>query len=256
MYTLITFATKSYAPALRYLIKTAKETTPFNAIFSGSPEQIDAQFTHQHSKILTAPRGAGYWLWKPYFILKSLEKAKEGELLLYADCASYFIQNAEALLNLPQTFNQDIIPFELEQIEGSWTKRDCFILLDVEGQGFELSKQRQASFMVFRKSAISLKFAQDYLRYCTNIQALSETSNIYGQENYPGFIEHRYDQSIFSLLSKKYHLSAFRDPSQWGNHQKNLFTNSNYGQILELTRQASPKQAKFINQLKRRILGK
>ena len=255
MYTLITFATKSYAPALRYLIKTAKETTPFNPIIAGSPEQIDAKFAQQHTSILTAPRGAGYWLWKPYFILQALEKAKEGELLMYADCASYFIQNAEALLNLPQVFNQDIIPFELEQIEGVWTKRDCFILLDAEGQGFELSKQRQASFMVFRKSATSLKFAQDYLRYCTDIHALTESPNICGKENYPGFKEHRYDQSIFSLLSKKYHLSAFRDPSQWGNHQKGLFANSDYGQILELTRQATPKQAKFIYQFKKRILG-
>jgi hypothetical protein len=256
MHTLVTFATKSYTSALQYFIKTAKETTPFDLIKVGSPEQIDTQFIETHSSILSAPRGAGYWLWKPYFILQALEQARDGDLLLYADCASFFTQNAEPLLNLPQAFNQDIIPFELEQIEGAWTKRDCFIVLDAESKGFELSKQRQASFIVFRKSAFSLQFAQDYLRYCTNIHALTEMPNIYGQENYSGFIEHRYDQSVFSLLSKKYHLSAFRDPSQWGNHQKNLFINSDYPQIFELTRQAKPKQATIFYQLKKRILGR
>jgi hypothetical protein len=255
MKTLVSFATKSYAKALDFLIKTSNKTTQFDAILSGSPEQIDPSFAEKYYPILSASRGAGYWLWKPYFILQALESAQDGELILYADCASYFVNNAEALLDLPEKFNQDIIPFELEQIEGAWTKRDCFILLDVDSRGFDLSKQRQASFIVFRKSAFSLHFAQEYLRYCTNPNILTEAPNICGHPNYLGFIEHRYDQSIFSLLTKKYGLTAFRDPSQWGNSQKQNFSNSNYGQIFQLTRQASPKQAKFFYRVRKRLLG-
>ena len=33
----------------------------------------------------TYKRGYGYWIWKPYIIKESLEKLKEGEILLYVD---------------------------------------------------------------------------------------------------------------------------------------------------------------------------
>lgn len=64
--------------------------------------------------------------------------------------------------------------------------------------------------------------------------------NVTGKKNYQTFIEHRHDQSVFSLLSKKYKLQAFRDPSQFGNIAIKYFSNSKYSQILEL-----PKRKKY-----------
>ena len=44
--------------------------------------------------------------------------------------------------------------------------------------------------------------------------------NICGKENINGFLEHRWDQSILSLLAHKYNLELFRMPTQFGNHYK------------------------------------
>jgi len=59
-----------------------------------------------------------------------------------------------------------------------------------------------------------------------------------GKPNYKEFIDHRHDQSIFSVLTKKYNLLAYRDPSQWGNEDiKTYKSTSFYPQIIVSTRQ-------------------
>jgi hypothetical protein len=73
----------------------------------------------------------------------------------------------------------------------------------------------------------------------TDVRAISDDANVLGKPDYPGFREHRHDQSIFSLLTKRYDLPAFRDPSQWGNELRHCYPTSEYGQIIEHTRKRS-----------------
>lgn len=255
MNILINFATTNFQKAQQFNTKTAYKIGGFDRTVSANPSLIDENFRRKYISVLNQAKGAGYWLWKPYFIVKTLEAANDGDIVMYADSASYFTSSASPLFSLPERFGQDIIPFELELPESAWSKRDAFILLGAEN-GFELSSQRLASFMLFRKSASSIQFCQEYLYHCTNENALTDLDNIYGKPNYPDFVAHRHDQSIFSLLSKKYGLQAFRDPSQWGNSRKDLYLNSNYPQIIEHTRQKNPKQAKFTYKIKRFLFPK
>lgn len=125
-----------------------------------------------------------------------------------------------------------------------------------DAMGFQETNQCLASFIVIRKSAMSMQFMREYLDYCCNPKILTDLDNLCGLPNYPGFTAHRHDQSIFSLLCKKYQLQGFRDPSQWGNNQKGQFFNSSYPQIMEHTRQKSPKQAKLLYRIKRLLLPK
>jgi len=251
MKILVNFATANFQKAQQFNAKTALNVGGFDRTVSANPDLIDEDFKHKYSSILNQARGAGYWLWKPYFILKTLEQAKDGDIIMYADSASHFIASAAPLFSLPEQFEQDVIPFELELPESAWTKRDAFVLLDAVEDGFQSTPQRLASFILLRKSAMSMQFCQDYLRYCANENALTDLDNICGKPNYDDLVAHRHDQSIFSLLSKKYGLQAFRDPSQWGNSRKDLYPNSNYPQIIEHTRQKDPKQAKLSYKIKR-----
>ena len=251
MKLLINFATENFAKAQQFNSKTALSIGGFDRVYNATPNLIDVDFKIKHSAILKQARGAGYWLWKPYFILRALEQLKDGDVVMYADSASHFIHSADSLLNLTNAYGQDIIPFELELTEGAWTKRDAFVLMDADQQSFEKSRQFLASFIVIRKSAFSVQFIKEYLHCCCNPNILTDLKNVCGLPNYPEFTAHRHDQSVFSLLSKKYGLQGFRDPSQWGNNRMSEYTNSNYPQILEHTRQKSPKQAKPLYRLKR-----
>ena len=251
MKTLVSFATQDFYPAQRFNSRMGLKVGGFDRVAENNPNSLDADFKSINANILNQARGAGYWLWKPYCILKALENSAEGDLVMYTDSASHFIASAGPLLALPELSNQDVVPFALEHLEAHWTKRDTFVLMDADQQGFENMPQRLASFILARKSASSMAFFQEYLHYCSNPQILTDIENSCGLPNYHGFRDHRHDQSVFSLLTKKHSLQVFRDPCQWGNSQISLFTNSPYPQLIEHTRQRSPKQAKLSYKIKR-----
>ena len=51
-----------------------------------------------------------------------------------------------------------------------------------------------------------------------------------GVPNYEGFIENRHDETIITLVSKKYGLFPYRNPSQWGFIGDINFTDNMYGE--------------------------
>jgi hypothetical protein len=245
MKILVNYANPAYRNAQKFNSKTGLSVGNFDEVYEYGPASIDPIFYEKNKHILEQAKGSGLWLWKPYIILDALKKSKVGDVIVYSDSASHFIQKVDYLSNLPSEFNQDVIPFELERSEGEWSKRDAFVLIGVDGLGFEKTQQRLGSPIVVKVSDKSLNFFHEFLELAQDIRIIGDCPNTCGLENYPGFQSNRHDQTIFSLLSKKYHLKAFRDPSQWGNQSIGQYYESPYPQIMELTRQRFPKQAKL-----------
>lgn len=73
-----------------------------------------------------------------------------------------------------------------------------------------------ASFFIVKKSFSSMSFVSEWLTYSQDSRAITDDSNRLGLDNHAGFIEHRHDQSILSLLAKKWKIKTYPDPSQWG----------------------------------------
>ena len=101
------------------------------------------------------------------------------------------------------------------------------------------SNHRLGGFSLWKKSRFSMEFVDELLHLAQDERMITDVENRCGYPNYPEFREHRHDQSIFSLLTKKHDLVSYRDPSQWGNGVKELYPNSNYEQLIELTRKGS-----------------
>jgi len=101
-----------------------------------------------------------------------------------------------------------------------WTKRDCFLIMDCYNKKYWNGLQSDAAFCLFRKSTVTENFLKDWLNYCTDIRAITDTPNTLGKKNFWGYHSHRFDQSILSLLAIKYSIPLYRQPSQYGNHYK------------------------------------
>jgi len=235
MKILINYANKKFINSQKLNSSTGKTIGGFDRVISYGRKDIDEVFYQKNKMILENPRGAGYWLWKPYIILKTLESVNEGDIIFYCDSGSHFISSMEPLFEL-LTDAQDVIPFQLDdvQLEKKWTKRDAFILMGLDEPKYFDTPQRMGGFQLIRNSQFSLDFYREYLSFAQNPQIISDLPNKCGTPNYPEFKDNRHDQSIFSLLTKKYNLKAFRDLSQWGNHL--ITADSSYKQILKLTR--------------------
>lgn len=61
-----------------------------------------------------------------------------------------------------------------------------------------------------------MTFVGEWLTYSQDSRAITDDKNVLGSANYKGFHDHRHDQSILSLLAKKWKLKVYTDPSQWG----------------------------------------
>ena len=64
-----------------------------------------------------------------------------------------------------------------------------------------------------------MAFVTQWLAYAQDSRAITDDANALGAPNYKDFHENRHDQSILSLLAKKWNLTTYPDPSQSGDGQ-------------------------------------
>lgn len=225
----INYANGRYFKAQQYCSETAKHFG-FDEVISYSIADIDKDFYEENKHILSQPRGAGYWLWKPYFLHKTLEKINDGDLLVYSDSGSYYQNSLSTLIDLILKDPNGVLSFELKGlIENVYTKRDTFILMGLDKPEYTETSQREATYIWVIKNDFTTNLIKEYLEFAKDERII--TDKISENQNYEAFKDHRHDQSIWSLLCKKYNIEPHKLISQWGDGMKDHFPNDTYGQI-------------------------
>jgi len=245
--TLCSFADDKFMFAQRILNHTAN-AFGIKRIYSYSPKSYaNTDFYKKNSYILDQKRGHGYWLWKPWIILETLKKIKDGEFLIYADSGSFIINDVMPLIKLCKK-NKGILIFsnEHQYINLHWTKKVTFQIMEADSEEFWYHTQADAAFIVLQKNKYTVDIIKEWFGYCTNPMLITDEQSPI--ENPDCFIDHRHDQSILSIVAQKHNLQFFRSPSQYGNYRKsfwyrrfgepkrnreysNTLNNSPYGQI-------------------------
>jgi len=177
-------------------------------------------FYKENKSILDQKRGAGYFLWKAYIILDVMQHINYGDLLIYSDAGIEIVKDPLPLIDICCAQN-GILLFKVHgRLNRTWTKRDCFVLMNCDSKVYWNAVQIVASFQIYIKNNRSLAFVEEWLHYCKIPEIITDLPNIQGLDNFPEFKNHRHDQSVLSLLATKHGIEIFRDPSQWGNHMK------------------------------------
>ena len=207
----INYANEIFTDAQKINTLTAYYIGKTDLVLEYSPMDIDKEFIKKNIHILKHKRGGGYWLWKPYIILKTLNSFKEGDYIFYSDSGAYYVNKIQHLIAELKKHNQDIMPFQLRFLEKEYTKRDAFILMDCDKDKYTNTRQCRTGWMLIKNTAFSKGFFEEFLFYAQDERIITDMPNTFGKENYPEFIENRHDQSIFSLLCKKHKLKFFRE---------------------------------------------
>ena len=201
----ISYGNDLYRRQLLINKKTALEVGKVDEYYSYGPNDIDKKFKERNKEILSRKRGNGYWLWKPYFILKTFkEKLDEGDYLIYTDAGILYNNSVHQIINFLNEHNYEMWMIRLEHIEKKYTKRDAFILLGADSQFYTDTNQYMAGIQIYRKSKFTEKFLEEVLYYSQDKRIITDDPNTLGFNNYKEFIENRHDQSILSILIKKY----------------------------------------------------
>jgi len=222
MKILINFADENFRSKQKANSFTGKYIGGFDKIYEYSPSDIDDEFIKANKNIFDQKRGFGYWLWKPYIILKVLEQHNEGDYIFYCDSGAFFINSINHLIKAMDAQSMDVMLFETPLIECQWTNQYLFDALNLNEDKYRLSNQILATYMLVKKSESSISFIKEYLTLCSNEDYLTDKHK---SENKIA-IDHRHDQSILSLLAKSRNIIPFKDPSDYGKYPFKYFTNN------------------------------
>lgn len=217
--TFVTFASNDMRLALERIGRQAEKMGVFDQILTLDEAALDPDFKKRFSDTLQAGiRGYGYWVWKPQVVLQAMGAMNNGDTLLYADAGCHLnVGGRERLEDYFSmlTDDQPLLIFQndpedrvFRQINpnignwpnGDWCKGDLIDYLDMRDRKDVLEAQTYyATTFAMRKTPQTLALSKKWLSVIEHDLALVDDSPSKAP-NLPGFIEHRHDQAIFSLL--------------------------------------------------------
>ena len=185
-------------------------------------------------------RGYGYWFWKPIIIKRFLLSLKKNEILNYVDVGSHLNLNGysrlKTYINLVKNSKNGVLAFQYNKLkkkkfvypkryEYMYTKSDLLDYFNVlKNKKFTQTPQYESGCIFLKKNRFTLKLLDEWSEvYTKDFSLVDDSQSVL--KNFKGFIENRHDQSIFSLLCKKYKvktLSAFE--IDWAYDKKKIRT--------------------------------
>jgi len=207
----VTFGNEKYYNSLNRINNEALSFNIFDEIIIFNDIKLKNEFPqfwkiHQNF-IINNPRGYGYWIWKSYLSLKVLEKMNENDILVYADSGCSLNKNGIDRLNeyfqIVRNSHYGILSFELPFLEKNFTKMDLFEYLNLNNHEMLNSNQLVGGIYILKKCDKTIfLFNELYNVMSNNYNLIDDSNSILNNDIF--FIEHRHDQSVFSLLRKKY----------------------------------------------------
>jgi len=218
----LTFASSDLENSLYRITKEAKNLNFYDYIFSYTENDLDANFKIIFNEYLKfGTRGFGYWSWKPQIILQVLDKMNEGDILQYSDVGCHL--NTKGLDRLSQYFEitkktvNGILAFQnklpeyplkydgremLNYLEYEWVKADLIEYFNVRNNLNIINTPTIGATVIFiRKCDASIEIIKKWLNTIKfDFKLIDDTKS--KSPNSEGFIEHRHDQAIFSILCK------------------------------------------------------
>ncbi len=193
----------------------------------------ESSYWHILSNLVSEnPRGFGLWVWKPLIILDAIGKHPDAKGILYLDagCELNFNDNSKKRFQeyIQLALERDILAFDIGELEFNYT--DPLLIDYLLPDLMQHESQTCATAFFVSNSKSNITFLQTW--YATmlgeNFEYLKSTEERLSQirKMRSTFVEHRHDQSSFSLLLKKANIKPIRDETYW--HPDWLTLGKNY----------------------------
>lgn len=229
----VNYANDAYAKTQKLNTKTARKKGKVEKVYAYSPKDIDSDFYEKNKEIFQAPRGNGYWIWKPYFLKKTLECLEDGDYMMYADAGGFYYKKpVSRLVEIMEREDMWLLHQDVDFLEKEYTKRDAFVYMECDTPEYTDTNQRMGGLHIIKKCREAEKFLEEWLAYACDKRIISDDENVCGLPNYEGFQAHRNDQSIFSLLCKKYKIEPFENIRQEGKYKTVFYHHTKCGHPL------------------------
>jgi len=212
---LVAFASGNCVKGQTKIVNSALENgfKQENIHIFGAHDVFDDPFVIENHHIFKEKKGAGYWAWKPFIILKVMQNIPMGDVIVYHDsgrpcydwkftkCMKPFVEYVcEHHGGVGITFG----PFK----HGNWTKHDCFEVMGCDEHKFRNHNQASATWGVWQKNVLSVSILNEWLRWMmTPSRIVTDDKSIIANER-EHFKHHRHDQSILTNIILRLHFEG------------------------------------------------
>lgn len=172
----------------------------------------------EHKKFMESTRAYGFWIWKFFLISELMKSIPENDVICYADVGCTFNINGKKriLEYYSAVMENGSLCFDISHLEREYTKSDTYFRLFPNDETHLHTGQR-CSTTYFLKNNQENKFIMDESKVIStenNYHYIDDSESVMpNHKTFKG--EHRFDQSIFSLLSKKYNFYCIPDETYW-----------------------------------------
>ncbi len=182
----------------------------FDHVITYRKRDLGAEFIETYRDRLNAPRGAGYWVWKPQIVKLTLDRMEMGDELMYGDTGCQIRGSLQSLFDL--LAHQHVVPFHLEDCHSDrrWTKMDLLNRLGVNDPAIKDSPQRLSGYFLIRKTVQAMQLIDNFAMLAQDLHLSDDSPSVVPED--PKFTGHRHDQSIWSLITKLSNYQAYPDP--------------------------------------------
>lgn len=176
------------------------------------------QFVQTHLNFLqTNPRGFGYWLWKSFLIKNYLSVIPQDQVLFYMDIGCQI--NVKAYTRFCEYYQmaQDhgLLCFQVGMPEYQWCKADTAHYIINNDPNIMNSSQMVGGVHMIKNTKTNFEMVCEWyeIGHKENYRYINDSPSQI--PNHVEFREHRHDQSIFSLLVKKYNKYVALEDETW-----------------------------------------
>lgn len=180
-----------------------------------TPADYDSGFLARNKHIFDQTRGAGYWIWKPYTIIRMMDMADSNDWIIYTDAGILFENVVTYLIS---AMDGDVMLFGNRWRHGDWCKTDCLVAMGCNTNYFRDHEQLQASCVIVKNTPTAYAFINDWLWWCQQPGLIDDSPSV--KPNLPGFREHRHDQAILTNLALANKITFHWWPAQYSQRFK------------------------------------
>ena len=211
---LCSFADSRMYKALERLKKQAEEMNFYDEIHICDETYLDKEFREKFkNQLILGSRGYGYWCWKPQLVKQFFKKMNEGDIIHWADAGCHLNKNGVSRLNeyfeITNNSKSGILAFRIFQDDAypakeyMCSKASLLEFLGVlKNEEITHTEQFEATTFFMRKQPNTVQFIDNWIDvFCKDFSLIDDSQSPI--KNFKGFVNHRHDQSIYSILCKK-----------------------------------------------------
>jgi len=193
----------------------------FNKVSRYYPTNFGREFEMFNKNVLSQERGAGYWIWKPYFLYKEMLCCSNDDIIVYCDAGITILKDINILIN---KMDQDIFLFANKYRHGDWIKKDCALAMNADKPEYLNHEQCQASVVICKNTPFARKFVKEWMLWAQFPGIIDDSPSV--NPEYSNMVEHRHDQSILTNLAIKYKIKLHWWPVQYMVRHKHKYTDN------------------------------